>query len=329
MMQARVLNANLIQALRHKKLFNKDDHLLIAVSGGEDSLNLLRWLTDGGLPADLQPTVSAAYVNHQLRSDAADEEAFVQQVFNQTPGLQTTHLRRLTWESTPTHSIEELAREGRYGLLAEIATEIGATAIVTAHHQDDQAETVLYKLIRGSRLSQLSGMAEDAPFVDNIRLVRPFLGLTKENIRTLNNHNVKEWVVDASNDDVSFARNRLRHEILPRMKQVNEQVNQHLVRLGDQLAGQQALLAPFLTNYVDEIENGTFNWQLPVESCILVLQHWLTNQSIYDISDRQLAQAVQLMRNKSTNRGEVMLRNGRRFVRKGTYLRIEEDKRKV
>lgn len=328
-MQARVLNANLIQALRQKKLFGKEDHVLVAVSGGEDSLNLLRWLTDGRLPDDLQPTISAAYVNHQLRSDAAEEEAFVERVFQETPQLASGHMRRLTWDSQPTHSIEELAREGRYTLLAEIAREIGATVIVTAHHQDDQAETVLYKLIRGSRLSQLSGMSENTAFTENIRLVRPFLGLTKENMRTLNNHNVQEWVVDSSNEDVTFARNRLRHEILPGMKEVNTQVNEHLVRLGDQLAGQRALLAPFLANYVAEIEEGTFNWQLPVESCILVLQHWLTEIAVFDISDKQLGQVVQLMRNQNTNRGEVMLRNGRRFVRKGPYLRIESDKHNV
>ncbi|MCW0953552.1 tRNA lysidine(34) synthetase TilS [Weissella ceti] len=324
-MQTRVLNANLIQSLRQKQLFNKDDHVLVAVSGGEDSLNLLHWLTSGKLPVDVQPTVSAAYINHQLRADSADEEAFVQRVFENTHNLEQCLTQRLSWDEQPTAALEELARKGRYDALIEMANQIGANILVTAHHEDDQAETILYKLIRGSRLSQLQGMQEKMPLSENLTLVRPFLGLTKENIRTLNNHEVLDWVSDSSNEDVSFARNRLRHVILPEMAQVNTQVNRHLIELGDQLAGQQALLVPVLDDYVLKIQKGQFDWQLPVESCILILQHWLASNEMFDISDRQLRQVVTLMRNQSTNNGVVMLSGGRKFVRRGTLLTITEN----
>lgn len=321
-MQTRVLNANLIQSLRQKQLFTEDDHVLVAVSGGEDSLNLLHWLTSGKLPVDLQPKVSAAYVNHQLRVDADAEEALVEQVFTNTPNLAHTQIRRLNWDKKPTTGLEELAREGRYAALIEMADEIGANILMTAHHENDQAETILYKLIRGSRLTQLQGMQDCLQLTEKLKLVRPFLGLSKENIRTINNHDVIDWVDDSSNEDVSFARNRLRHRILPEMAEINTQVTQHLIALSQQLAGQQVLLAPMLEMYVEQVENGQFDWTLPTESCVLVLQHWVEQNNAFNVSDRQLEQVVQLMRNQSVNRGEIMLSQGRRFVRTGTQLEI-------
>lgn len=113
-MQPRVLRANLIRHIREQQLFDATDHLLVAVSGGQDSLRLLRWLTEGDLPQDLQPKVSAIYINHQLRSDAPQEEALVRQVFAQTPHLQSATVRILDWTSAPTVSVEEQAREKRY-----------------------------------------------------------------------------------------------------------------------------------------------------------------------------------------------------------------------
>lgn len=322
-MQTRVLNANLIQSLRQKKLFNKDDHVLVAVSGGEDSVNLLRWLTNGNLPVDLQPKVSAAYINHQLRPNALDEEQFVKDLFDETPQLMRAKMRRLTWTETPVSGLEEQAREQRYAALIEMAGEVGANILMTAHHQDDQAETILYKLIRGGRLSQLQGMQESLELTNDLQLVRPFLGLTKENIRTLNNHDVQEWVVDETNIDTTYARNRIRQNVLPEMTKVNAQASQHLIRLGNQLAGQQALLAPVLDGYVQQVQDGEFDWTFPTESCVLVLQHWLSQDACFNVSDRQLYQVIQLMRNKSVNRGEIMLRNGRRFVRLGMQLTID------
>lgn len=322
-MQARVLNANLIQSLRQKQLFTKDDHVLVAVSGGEDSLNLLHWLTKGQLPMDLQPKVSAAYINHQLRDDAAVEERFVRQVFEHTPNLVQTKVKQIQWAKKPEVGLEELAREERYAALTAIANEVGANILMTAHHQDDQAETILYKLIRGGRLSQLQGMQESLTLTDKLQLIRPFLGLSKESIRTLNNHDVVEWVQDVSNEDVSFARNRIRHVILPEMTEVNHQATQHVIALSEQLLGQEALLQPVLDNYVQQVQAGLFDWQLPMVSCVLVLQHWLADLAKFDVSDKQLMQVVHLMRNDSVNRGEVMLRHGRRFVRSGSYLAIE------
>jgi len=321
-MQPKVLNANLIQALRQKQLFNKDDHVIVAVSGGEDSLNLLYWMINGNLPSDLQPQVSAVYVNHQLRLDSDTEEQFVHDVFANTKGLTHAIQRRLDWQQQPKTGLEEVAREGRYAILKEVAHEIGATVIMTAHHQDDQAETILYKLIRGSRLSQLQGMQDCIRLDDDLRLVRPFLGLSKDSIRILNKHVVTDWVDDNSNEDVSFARNRIRHEILPEMSEINSQAVQHLIDLSQQLAGQQALLNPVLNAQAEAISNGTFNWQLPMESVVLILQHWIAKYGQLDISDRQLEQVVQLMRNPNTNRGEIMLRNGRKFVRQGSILKF-------
>lgn len=321
-MQPRVLRANLIRHLREQQLFDATDHVLVAVSGGQDSLRLLRWLTAGDLPKDLQPQVSAIYINHQLRSDAQQEEELVRKVFANTPHLQSATIRKLDWSEVPTVSVEEKAREKRYSVMFSVAEQVGANSIVTAHHRNDQVETILYKLARGSRLEQLTGMPEKQTLTNGLKLVRPFLSLSKLELKDLVKEPVQEWIDDYTNNDQQYARNRLRNAVIPDLQHINKQAVNHIIDFSEQLTALQALASPQIKQYVAELEAGTLNWKLPTEQLLLVLQQWLQKQELFDVKDRQLRQIIQLMRNKNVATGSIQLNDYKQLKRDHQWLRL-------
>lgn len=320
-MQARVLRANLIRQLRTEKLLSATDHVLVAVSGGYDSLHLLHWLTDGGLPADVQPKVSAVYVNHHLRLDAAEEEALVRREFERlTPSLATQTITEINWDTKPTTGIENQARERRYALLDEVAQKVGANKIVTAHHQGDQVETVLYKLARGSQLGQLTGMQSSQAFGEGLEIVRPLLSVKKAELPALLQTPLTEWIEDYTNDDIDFARNRLRQVVRPALTAINQKADEHVVEFAGQLSALLSLAEPQIMELTVALEEGRIDWHLPTATLLLVLQNWLHQHNVYDIKDAQLQQAIKLMNNRGTNRGEVNLGVQGKLVRAGRQL---------
>lgn len=321
-MKPKVLRANLIRKIREQQLFNAKDHVLVAVSGGQDSLRLLRWLTEGDLPQDIQPKVSAIYINHQLRQDAMQEETFVRHVLSNTPNLVVQAIERINWDEVPTVSVEEQARDRRYQTMFAVANKINANVIVTAHHRDDQAETILYKLTRGSRLDQLTGMPPKQTLTNHLQLVRPFLELSKAELQGLVKEPVQEWIDDYTNDDQKYARNRLRHAIIPDLQQINQQAIPHIIGFAEELAALQALANPQITQYVADLEQGHLDWELPMPQLVLVLQKWLQKHQILDVKNRQLEQAVQLMKNKNIATGTVHLQGNNLLVRSRGNLQL-------
>jgi tRNA(Ile)-lysidine synthase len=178
--------------------------LLLAVSGGPDSVALMllaaRWSGRGRVP------VEVACVDHRLREGSREE---AEQVAAWAAALGfPSHL--LTWEGErPATRLQERAREARYALLADCAAQIGADHIVTAHHADDQAETVLLRLIRGSGPAGLAGMA---PFTKlrELTLARPLLDIAKTDLVAHCEAAGHPFFRDPSNENPAFARTRLR-----------------------------------------------------------------------------------------------------------------------
>jgi tRNA(Ile)-lysidine synthase len=184
---------------------NNASGILAAVSGGPDSIALMhglaRWAGIGQ-----RPPIHVATVDHGLRPEAAEEAAFVAR---EAALLNLPH-RTLTWAGQkPVTGIQEAAREGRYRLLVEHAREAGASHLVTAHTLDDQAETVMMRLSRGSGLSGLAGMRRDTDR-QGIRHLRPLLGLPKSHLLDLCRRHGWRFVNDPSNADERYARVRWR-----------------------------------------------------------------------------------------------------------------------
>lgn len=179
--------------------------LLLAVSGGPDSTALLlmaaRWAEQPRRPA-----VAAATVDHAMRQGSRAEAEAVGALARRL-GL-AHHL--IEWRGPkPRSRIQEQAREARYQLLGACAQQIGADVLVTAHHADDQAETVIFRLLRGSGIGGLRGM-EDAVTQGRLRLARPLLGLRKAELTAFCEACGEPFARDPSNDDPRFARTHLR-----------------------------------------------------------------------------------------------------------------------
>jgi len=185
--------------------FARAKALLIAVSGGPDSTALLlmaaEWAKRRG-----KTRVEAATVDHGLRPESADEAKAVAALCAR---LGIGH-RVLEWKGAkPATRLQERAREARYRLLVDCAKAIGVDALMTAHHADDQAETVLFRLLRGSGVTGLRGM-DLITVRDGMTIARPLIGLKKRDLIAFAQARGAPFIDDPSNADPRFARTRLR-----------------------------------------------------------------------------------------------------------------------
>jgi tRNA(Ile)-lysidine synthase len=184
--------------------------LVLAVSGGPDSLALMilaaQWRENSSKGGAGPVSLSVATVDHELREDSSLEAA---KVGEWASSLGLPHAI-LSWRGEkPTRAIQEKAREARYALLFAHAKVMGAEAVATGHHADDQWETLLFRLARGSGLAGLAGMARDQAFPGG-RVIRPLLGLPKQALVDFCRTQDQAFFDDPSNAHPGFARSRLR-----------------------------------------------------------------------------------------------------------------------
>ncbi len=184
------------------------DSVLLAVSGGSDSVAMLRliglWAARTRKPG---PTITVATVDHGLRDGSADEAEFVAQLASSLGYQHAT----LSWHGTkPTTALQEQAREARYRLLIDRASELpGKTAVLTAHTLDDQAETVLMRLARGSGPDGMAAIPSELPR-DGVVILRPLLDVSRSDLRTFLSKLGQVWCDDPSNSLAEFERIRVR-----------------------------------------------------------------------------------------------------------------------
>jgi tRNA(Ile)-lysidine synthase len=232
---------DLERAALEKSHLNKEKTLLVGVSGGADSLALMHGMHVLGF------NLVIAHLDHALRPESPQEAEFVSALaasYNIPFVCKRIDVRVVAEEES--QSLEEAARECRYRFLFEAARIHRAQAVAVAHHADDQVETVLMHLLRGAALPGLSGMSYRQviqSWDETIPLVRPLLGLWREEI----NHYVADVglkpCVDLSNQDTTYFRNRLRHELIPELETYNPQFKQILWRMADILQEEDRFLS--------------------------------------------------------------------------------------
>ncbi len=190
---------------------SKHETLIVAVSGGSDSIALLMLASAWAQRADVD--LQVVTVDHGLRPEAAAEAAFTASV---SEGLELPHIT-LAWEGIkPSTGISSSARNARYRLMEQFASDIDVSVILTAHTADDQAETILMRNARSSNFSQgrgLSGMARTTQLPSGTKLVRPLLGVTRAALRSYLKELNQSWIEDPSNHDETFERVRVRKSL--------------------------------------------------------------------------------------------------------------------
>ncbi|EUJ36590.1 tRNA lysidine(34) synthetase TilS [Brochothrix campestris] len=205
-------------------LIRPGERYLLAISGGVDSMALLHYFATHFSNNQL----AVVNVNHQLRNEAYQEAKLVQATC-QSNGIayisKTIDVKMLKHEVNM--GVEAAARIGRYRCFEEALAETNSDVIVLAHHADDQSETILMRLTRGSHGSGYAGMPQQRSFSTG-RLIRPFLAVSKKELKHyVEQHNIA-FLEDASNATDDVTRNRFRHHILPLLHQENAQLNTHL-----------------------------------------------------------------------------------------------------
>jgi tRNA(Ile)-lysidine synthase len=214
--------------------------VLVGLSGGPDSLALTHALLRAGF------SVRAAHFDHRLRPEASDEPQQVAALAADLGlDLAAGEGEVAAYAREEKLSIEEAGRMLRYRFLFAQAQSWGADAVAVAHNADDQAETVLMHLLRGAGLDGLSGMAPRSlpnPWSEAIPLVRPLLYTWRDEIEAYCAEHGLQPLLDPSNSEITFFRNRLRHELLPILANYNPQAKAHLAQSARLLAADQDLL---------------------------------------------------------------------------------------
>lgn len=234
--------SDLLNHLRSESLLGLQGTVLVAVSGGADSIALLAALSELGKAADFDCHV--VHVNHQLRDDADDDAKFVEQ-FATDLGLDcdvvSADVREMAKEQGI--GIEEAARKVRYGAFVECARQCGAKFVAVAHHQDDQVETVLHHIVRGTGLKGLEGIPRTRELSDGVTLIRPMLDVPRSVVMRFIEERGLQYREDETNRDNAFTRNRIRNELLPQLERdFNPQVRAALLRLSQQAMEAQAVV---------------------------------------------------------------------------------------
>lgn len=236
------------QTLRTRQLAPPRSRILVAVSGGADSVALLLALAH--LKAAWPLTLHVAHVDHQLRAESARDAAFVQ-ALAAAQGL-PSHVERCDVRAAcATHhwSLEEGARRLRYERLGALANRHHLPIIALAHTADDQAETVLLRLLRGTGLRGLAAM-EFQRAAGAQSLIRPLLETPRQDVLAFLQRQGAGYREDASNADLRFTRNRVRHQLLPLLEQeYNPNIRQSLLQLALQSRSDYQYLAQAAQRY--------------------------------------------------------------------------------
>lgn len=235
----------LIKFSNENQLINKGDKLLLAVSGGPDSIALLHLILK--LKNYFRLQISVFHLNHCLRGDESlADEKFVRDScdkLNIPCFFETRNISELA--KVNKQNLEETARLVRYDLLNKTLLKIGYGKIVTGHTMDDNAESIIFNLTRGSGLAGVSGIK---PKINNV--IRPLLCISKSEILNYLNEKGISYRIDSTNSDTDYNRNLIRLKIVPLLREINPSLNESLLRFSS-----------VISDYLNEIETIEKNFE--------------------------------------------------------------------
>lgn len=248
-----ILENSLRSLVAASPLWQPGKTVLAACSGGADSLALTDVMRLQG--EEDQVDVKVVHVQHHLRGDEAERDAALVKRYCEENGLD--FIRRDVepekLEEAEGLSPEDAARRLRYEALEEVRQETGAVGIFLAHHQDDQAETVLLNLLRGSGTRGMRGMLPVSGY-----LARPFLSATRQDTEAYCAEQGLDYCTDSTNDDLSLRRNWVRQKLLPLLETQNPRIKKQLAQEAELAAGDEAYLEKKAQWYLDTFGRDVF-----------------------------------------------------------------------
>ncbi|MBR1673943.1 MAG: tRNA lysidine(34) synthetase TilS [Eubacterium sp.] len=210
------------------QLFGQGDGIVIGLSGGADSVSLL--LALNSLKEEMGLSLAAVHLNHMIRGAEADrDESFVRELCGRL-GVKLVVFKedipKLASEKGLTE--EEAGRLKRYELFEKVMREEGFTRVAVAHNSDDLAETVIFNMARGSSIRGLAGIQARRGFI-----VRPILGMSRREIEEYLSSIGQDYVTDSTNNETEYSRNLIRHEVLPRLAELNAGAKEHIIEVAE------------------------------------------------------------------------------------------------
>ncbi|WP_129409889.1 tRNA lysidine(34) synthetase TilS [Marinitoga lauensis] len=221
------LEYEVLRFIRKYNMYEEGDRVLLGVSGGRDSMVMMDILFK--LKDNLSISLGVAHFNHSLRDTADEEEKFVEkECRKRSIPFYSKKMDVKTYAITNKLGIEEAARKLRYEFFNEILEAKKYNKIAIAHYSRDLSETVIYRLTKGTGIFGIAGIL---PIYKNV--TRPILSLNFENLEKYVTINNVKYVIDESNYDTKYARNKIRHEILPKLCEINEKYEDAIFRFAE------------------------------------------------------------------------------------------------
>ena len=299
------MTEKLLQMMQAKGYFNRHKKILVAVSGGADSMSLLHFLYNHQKDLDIQ--LGIAHVNHKQRQESEHEEAYLRHWAEE-------HKVPFHYSAFSGKFSENAARTFRYEFFKQVMKDYDYSALVTAHHADDQSETIFMRLLRGSRLRHLTGISAIRPFGTG-QIIRPFLHLTKAQLP------VTFHFEDRSNTSLAYLRNRIRLSYLPTLSQENPKIKEHLCLLAEEIGLMEQALGE-LTKDISITDLSVFQQQSDAVQLFL-LQNYLDSFPDLQLSKGQFNQLISYLRKNGS--GKIPLKNGYELVKTQTYFLIRKE----
>ncbi|CUS26840.1 tRNA(Ile)-lysidine synthetase [Paucilactobacillus oligofermentans DSM 15707 = LMG 22743] len=311
--------------LSQDRFFYSNEKVIVAVSTGSDSMALLSLLIN--LPIAQQPNIIVAHVNHELRLQSQEEEQFLKG-FCQAHHL-TLEVKHWPLDDHPTSGMEAAARQFRYDFFESLMLKYDARKLLTAHHLNDQAETILMKLTRGGELTTLSGMQQRREFGSG-ELIRPLLKYRKADLREYLAAEQLTYYDDETNQALEFSRNRYRQQILPLLMNENDEALEHLESFATQLNELAAFADLKLAQMWHQVQAADdLNLTKLAEYTVLeqkqLIKYWLIKQQqVTEIKEQQLT-AIMKMIHSETPQAQLTLGQGFIFIKQYQAAKVTRE----
>ncbi|HGF8171843.1 TPA: tRNA lysidine(34) synthetase TilS [Enterococcus faecium] len=257
--KAPLLQQSFIRHGNEQGFWQQGSRILAAVSGGVDSMVLLHLLLQ--VQRQIGFSLGIVHINHQLREESAEEAAYLRSYCEE----KNLPLYVSIWEDPAKSAIETEARNFRYQEFTRVMEEGQYDTLMTAHHGDDQIETVLMKIVRGGQLNTFSGIKEVQPFATG-RLIRPLLSFSKEDLYTYAAESQLVYFEDQTNQLLDIQRNRLRHLVVPQLKQENTQALRHFQQFSQQIQWADQVIQKYMGQLIEkEVEQWEEQFRFSAE----------------------------------------------------------------